>query len=337
MRLRKCARVQAWNSISRISTKVFIMTTGIYYHPEFEETGYPVLKRRLRPAFTFLRDFIHDKCDNRQIVYKTPNPVDPELLQIVHTERNIAITRASGYYKSALLSAGGAVEAAVAVWEEDLNNAFVFTGTAGHHASRDHAWGFCYFNNTALAIRKLWRDLGLERVTVVDTDPHPGDGTQDCLGDNKYFQHFNFQSYGEVSRTGEIWNIGLPSHCDDRSFLHAVRAIKPEIVRFSPEILIWNFGHDAHMDDYGGFQLTLHSFPIICEELIQIAEQVCDDRLLVFLSGGSEVHVAKYSIASVVTKLTGCTELPSLEEEPTPLNETLFQEVRGILKKLKLL
>lgn len=311
------------------------MVTSVYYHSEFEKTGYPVLKGRLAPAYTFLEQHVQEHCDQTQIIFKTPKPVDSDLLRIIHTENHIESVKTSGFYPSALLSAGGSVEAAEEVWKGEFENAFVFTGTAGHHASRDQAWGFCYFNNTALAVENL-RNIGLKRFTVVDTDPHPGDGTQDCLGDTDGFQHFNFQSYGSTSRTGEIWDIGLPSYCDDDSFLLAVEAIEPEIAKFQPEVLIWNFGHDSHSSDYGGFHLSLHAFPEICNRVLRIAEDVCDGKLIVFLSGGSEAYVAKYSITSVVAKLSGCPQLPEILEEPISPNDRIFREVMGVLRELGL-
>ncbi|MFW9914029.1 MAG: hypothetical protein ACFFGZ_00335 [Candidatus Thorarchaeota archaeon] len=311
------------------------MVTSVYYHSEYEKTGYPVLKGRLAPAYAFLQKYIREHCSQAQIAFIEPNPVDLDLLKMVHTEHHIGSVKASGFYPSAILSAGAAVEGAAGVWKGKFDNTFVFTGTAGHHASRDHAWGFCYFNNTALALENL-RNFGLKRFTVVDTDPHPGDGTQDCLEGTRGFQHFNFQSYGTISKAGEIWDIGLPSHCDDDSFLLAVEAIEPEIIRFSPEILVWNIGHDAHVDDYGGFHLSLHAFPRICERLLKIADEICNSRFLVFLSGGSEAYVAKYSIASVVGLLSGCPTLPSIPEDPTDPNDRMLREVKGILRELGL-
>ncbi|MFX0116198.1 MAG: hypothetical protein ACFFB3_16730 [Candidatus Hodarchaeota archaeon] len=310
------------------------MVTSIYYHSEYEITGYPVLKGRLAPAYIFLQDFIQEHCNQNQIVFKIPGPVNSDLLKRVHTERHIGVVKASGFYPSAILSAGAAVEAAEEVWKEKYDNTFVFTGTAGHHASRDHAWGFCYFNNTALAVENLLQKMGLKRFTVVDTDPHPGDGTQDCLRDKHGFQHFNFQSYGTISRVGNIWDIGLPSYCDDDSFLLAIEAIIPEITKFAPEILIWNLGHDAHIDDYGGFHLSIHAFPRMCEHLMKVADEVCNGKLLVFLSGGSEPNIAKYSITSIVAKLCGCSQALEIPEEPTSPNDRMLHEVKGILREL---
>ncbi len=315
-----------------------ILSTLVYYHPEFELSGYPILKSRLAPSFNYLKQFVQQNCSSSSISFLEPPSIDLDLLKRVHTDRHIASVKASSFYPSALLSAGGAVEAAKAVWKNNhVENAFVFTGTAGHHASKDHAWGFCYFNNTALALEGLWTtEPEFRRVTVVDTDPHPGDGTQDCLGDKDGFQHFNFQSYGTISQSGEIWDIGLPSNCGDEAFILALKSIKKQIIRFHPDMLIWNIGHDAHEADYGGFRLSLHAFPQMCEFLLYIAQEVCKGRLLVLLSGGSEEQIAKSVISSIVAKLAKCPALPPIEERPTSDNIQLLNEVNSILKKLKL-
>ena len=48
----------------------------------------------------------------------------------------------------------------------------------GHHAEGDRAMGFCLFNNAAIAARAVQRDVGVERVALVDWDVHHGNGTQ---------------------------------------------------------------------------------------------------------------------------------------------------------------
>ena len=45
-----------------------------------------------------------------------------------------------------------------------------------HHASRDHAAGFCVFNDCGVAIEMLRRRHGMQRIAYVDIDAHHGDG-----------------------------------------------------------------------------------------------------------------------------------------------------------------
>ena len=53
---------------------------------------------------------------------------------------------------------------------------FCATRPAGHHAERDIAMGFCLFNNVAVAAELAIRELGVERVAIIDWDVHHGNG-----------------------------------------------------------------------------------------------------------------------------------------------------------------
>lgn len=57
-----------------------------------------------------------------------------------------------------------------------------------HHAARDHGKGFCVFNDTAVAARRLLADRAVRRVLVIDCDVHQGDGTAAIFaGDDAVF------------------------------------------------------------------------------------------------------------------------------------------------------
>ena len=51
----------------------------------------------------------------------------------------------------------------------------------GHHALQSAAMGFCLFNNVAIGARLAIKELGLDRVMIVDWDVHHGNGTQDIF------------------------------------------------------------------------------------------------------------------------------------------------------------
>ena len=51
----------------------------------------------------------------------------------------------------------------------------------GHHAERERAMGFCMFNNVAIAAELAIRELGIEKILILDWDVHHGNGTAEIF------------------------------------------------------------------------------------------------------------------------------------------------------------
>ena len=62
-----------------------------------------------------------------------------------------------------------------------VDNAYALVRPPGHHAARDRAMGFCYFNNVAIMVRYLQEKFKLGRVFLLDWDVHAGNGTMDIF------------------------------------------------------------------------------------------------------------------------------------------------------------
>src|ERR1700761_4400483 len=80
-----------------------------------------------------------------------------------------------GVYEAAATVVGASITAAEAIMSGAARSAFV--PIAGlHHAGRDHAAGFCVFNDCGVAIEQLRKTSNLERIAYIDIDAHHGDG-----------------------------------------------------------------------------------------------------------------------------------------------------------------
>src|SRR4029453_7546155 len=72
-------------------------------------------------------------------------------------------------------SAGAAIDAGRCALRGE--RAFSLMRPPGHHATRDHAMGFCYFSNVTVAALDSLENRA-ERVAIWDFDGHPGNGTE---------------------------------------------------------------------------------------------------------------------------------------------------------------
>lgn len=269
------------------------MRVGIFYHQDFADKGYYILKDRVQPGFEGLQDLI---AAGRAKVY-TPeiNETIHRLLNTTHTPALIAEVKYEGEYDTALLSAAGVVQAAEKLQGGELDMAFCFVGAAGHHASRNSCWGFCFFNDTAMAATRL-HELGVGRIIIIDTDPHFGDGTRDLLGGDPDVIHINFHS-GFVDNENQQWNnydYGIGG-ADDVKFQKRINEVCSRNWDF--EFLILIFGHDSHRDDYGPFNLSQESYPFLGRKMRELAK---GRPVLMVLSGGSNPDVARLAIRGLI-------------------------------------
>ncbi len=122
----------------------------------------------------------------------------------VHTKAQIEDVRRQGLYPIASLAAGGAIQAATIGLTEPC---FGLIRPPGHHASSNSCWGFCYFNNMAIAIEHLKRSGKIKSAYVLDIDLHYGDGTVNILGNKGYVTIHNLSTRDRIAYVKEIRQI----------------------------------------------------------------------------------------------------------------------------------
>ena len=173
----------------------------------------------------------------------------------------------------------------------------------GHHAERDGAMGFCYFNNIAVAAEYLRREKGAERVAIVDFDVHHGNGTQHIFeGDQEvlYLSTHRYPFYpgtgaaderGTGVGEGATINVPLPAGAGDVAFQAAFQSVlMPSLREFRPEILLISAGFDAWQSDpLGGMRVSEQGYRDWGHWLGSVAEDICGGRCLVLLEGGYDV------------------------------------------------
>jgi len=202
-----------------------------------------------------------------------------------------------GSWDAVMRCVGAACAGVDAVLNGDARNVFCATRPCGHHAEPSRAMGFCIFNQAAIAAAYAYEVHKLERVAVVDFDVHHGNGTQAAFFDRpELFYASSHQSplypgTGAASETGvahNIVNVPLPPGCDSANFRARIAAaMLPAVRDFNPELIIISAGFDAHrLDPLAGLGLEDDDFHWVTRELVKIADDTCEGRVVSILEGG---------------------------------------------------
>ncbi len=207
-------------------------------------------------------------------------------------------------WQAALRSAGAALAATDAVIAGELENAFCAVRPPGHHALRNQAMGFCFFNNVAVAAKYAVERHGLKRVAVVDFDVHHGNGTEDILsGDERvlmvsFFQHPFYPHTGTENPASNMLNIPVAAYTKGMDVRELVDTYwVPRLEEFKPEMIFISAGFDAHReDDMGQMGLTEQDYAWITDRIRTIALRHAKGRIVSCLEGGYSLSALGRSV-----------------------------------------
>lgn len=193
----------------------------------------------------------------------SPSPTIDDNVLLCHTEPHLKSVKSNkSIYEMALLAAGATIEAS----DEAMNNspAFALCRPPGHHANPSHSWGFCYFNNVAIAVQRLLQIGEIKNALIVDFDLHFGDGTANIFSNTP---EVNFL-YVEESLGESVTNV-----------------LKEELEGIQTDIVAVSAGFDRHVDCWGGM-LETGDYKALGEELGAFARENCNNRIFAALEGG---------------------------------------------------
>jgi acetoin utilization deacetylase AcuC-like enzyme len=310
------------------------MTTAIYSHPDCRRhdmgDGHPECAQRLDAIDDYLiASGLADALDRREAP-----PVDLADLALAHSSGHVSELRdllaqvsasgesraidpdtiaGPGTWNAALCAAGAAVAATDAVIDGSAENAFCSVRPPGHHATRDAAMGFCFFNNVAVAARHALDVRGLERVAIVDFDVHHGNGTEDIIaGDERVlmvsiFQHPLYPYSGGVPMGSNMVNVPVPAYTRGGAVRELIEANwMPRLEAFRPQMIFISAGFDAHReDDLGQLGLVEADYEWITQRVKAVAERHAKGRIVSCLEGGYNLGALARSVAAHVRVLAG--------------------------------
>jgi acetoin utilization deacetylase AcuC-like enzyme len=313
------------------------MSTAVYTHSDcrghFMGAGHPECPERLDAIFDHLRAQGLDMAlAFEDAPLATAEQIDrahasayrgeiTEFMRVVAADEDPSAHRGvdpdtsvnRGTHAAAYRAAGAAVAATEAVLAGRHRNAFCAVRPPGHHATRDQAMGFCFFNNVAVAARHALDVHGLQRVAVIDFDVHHGNGTEDIVaGDERVLMLSFFQSplypySGEVPKGPNMVNVALPPYTRGPKVREAIaEQWLPRLEAFAPEMIFISAGFDAHReDDLGQMGLVEADYAWITERLLDVAERHAQGRIVSCLEGGYHLSALARSVAAHLRVLAG--------------------------------
>jgi len=216
-------------------------------------------------------------------------------------------------WRAVLRAAGAAVAATDAVIDRAVENAFCAVRPPGHHATRNQTMGFCFFNNVAIAARHALDVRGLERIAIVDFDVHHGNGTEDIIaGDDRVlmvsiFQHPLYPFSGAVPLGTNMVNVPIPPYTRGMEVRKMIEAMwMPRLEEFSPQMIFFSAGFDAHReDDLGQLGLVESDYEWITRRIKDVADRHAQGRIVSCLEGGYALSALGRSVAAHLKVLAG--------------------------------
>ncbi len=191
-------------------------------------------------------------------------PASESDVLLVHTPDHVErVKELEEVYSIALLAVGGAIKAAEIAL--DGEPAFALIRPPGHHASRGHSWGFCYFNNVAIAVAKMLSLKRVEKVLIIDFDLHFGDGTADVFSGSRNVEYFH-----------------LPHGPRERQ-LSSLKAFLDKKEKY--DLVAVSAGFDRHEEDWGGLLRTSDYYEI-GKMLREFSLKKCGGAVFAALEGG---------------------------------------------------
>lgn len=244
----------------------------IVFHERYREvyaSDPAATKGRLDQAKAVLEEHNH--------TWIVPQPATDKDILLVHTPEHVhRIQDRPHLYELALLAAGGGITAAQEACSG--HSCFGLIRPPGHHASVDSCWGFCWFNNMAVAMQAMRRTGCVHTGLIVDIDLHFGDGTNGFYRSDPDITYHHLDTFQELERV-----LAAQTRCD--------------LVGISA-------GFDRHLEDWGGL-LSTEDYRRLGHMIGEFADQHCPGRVFSLLEGGYNHRVLGYAIQALLEGIEG--------------------------------
>jgi len=246
----------------------------LIYHPIYSQLSlpeghrYPISKYRL--LFEAIeQEFIREPSLERQFEIVEPSPLNVGDVKEVHCPhyvdalvngdipaakmRRIGFPWSNELIERTLFSAGGTCATAELAMENGLA---IHLSGGYHHAHHDFGSGFCLFNDLVLAAKHALSFEHVDKVLIVDSDVHHGDGTATLCSEEPDIITLSFHCDKNFPARKPCSDYDMPfsrKTGDDEFLLGFEQGVSMAIAHHQPDLIIYDAGVDIHIDDELGY------------------------------------------------------------------------------------
>ncbi|MDD4876824.1 MAG: histone deacetylase [Dehalococcoidales bacterium] len=236
--------------------------------------------------------------------------------------------------------------------QENKLQKVISIGGGMHHAKPNSGEGFCIYNDVAFCAKYLQQKYNLDRILILDTDAHAGNGTAEYFYEDPKVLFvdlhqdprtvypgtgYSFDT-GAGDGKGYTINIPLPVYAGKESYRLAFEEIiMPVVKEYKPQIIIRNGGSDPHVSDgLTALGLNVSGFKMIADTVREMS-QICDGKVIDLIGSGYNKNVLPYSWLALVSGVAGVdTALEEPEAIPPWLNVDRFlMEINIVINDVK--
>ncbi|UUM31337.1 histone deacetylase family protein [Vibrio japonicus] len=256
----------------------------LIYHSIYSELMLPNGHRYPINKYRLLHEHIAEKCSTdadwqRTFQFVEPSAVTLDEVKQTHCEDYVAALvdgslpaakmRRIGFPWSEFLitrtltSSGGTCHTV----EQAIEKGIAIHLSGGyHHAHYDFGSGFCLFNDLVLAAKRALSHDGIDKILIVDSDVHHGDGTATLCADESDIVTLSFHCAKNfpARKPDSDMDVALPRETTDEEFLESFYSVVEMAVNLhQPDMILYDAGVDIHQDDELGY------FNISTEAILQ--------------------------------------------------------------------
>jgi acetoin utilization deacetylase AcuC-like enzyme len=225
----------------------------------YSAPGHPERPARIRGTLAKLR-----AQETVKLNWAAPLDVTEDQLSRAHTKAHIAQVKGAtdafdgdtpaypNIYEHATRGVGAALHALKLARKGEA--AFSLMRPPGHHATQNHAMGFCYFNSIAVAALEALAE-GVKRVAVFDFDVHHGNGTEAILVNKRnvafasVHQHPCYPGTGTQDVGDNCFNFPVAPRTPREVYRKVLTKALDALLATKPELIAVSAGFDCYARD----------------------------------------------------------------------------------------